>query len=256
MEMSDRDATGVSGPLAGRTVVVVGASRGIGAACARAVAAHGASVVGVARSFPGTGGSDPGVSAGGIATCALDVTDLAALETFFQTCGPVDGVINAAGTNIPQPARDVTSITFDAVFDVNVRASYFLLKAASQNMIDHRRRGSLVTISSQMGHVGASDRTVYCASKHAVEGMTKAFALELAAAGIRVNTIAPTFISTDLTEPMFRDPAFLAAALAKIPIGRIGSPEDVAAAALFLLGDSAGMITGTSVRVDGGWTAT
>ncbi len=253
--MNDRDATRGTGPLAGRTVVVVGASRGIGAACARAAGAHGASVVGIARSFPGTDGADSGAPAGRIATCSLDVTDLAALTRFFQTCGAVDGVINAAGTNIPQPARDVTSETFDAVFDLNVRASYFLLRAASQNMIDHRRPGSLVTVSSQMGHVGAPNRTVYCASKHAVEGMTKAFALELASAGIRVNTIAPTFISTDLTEPMFRDPAFRAEVLAKIPIGRIGTPEDVAAAAVFLLGDGAGLITGTSVRVDGGWTA-
>jgi len=253
--MSGRDALGTTGPLAGRTVVVVGASRGIGAACARAAAAHGASVVGVARSFPGTHGADPGTPAGPMATCYLDVTDLAALARFFRTCGPVDGVVNAAGTNVPQPARDVTRETFDAVFDLNVRASYFLLRAASQNMIDHRRRGSLVTVSSQMGHVGAANRTVYCASKHAVEGMAKAFALELAPAGIRVNTIAPTFISTDLTEPMFRDPAFRAEVLARIPIGRIGSPEDVAAAAVFLLGDGAGLITGTSVRVDGGWTA-
>jgi NAD(P)-dependent dehydrogenase (short-subunit alcohol dehydrogenase family) len=242
--------TDESAPLLGRTVVVVGASRGIGAACAEAAASHGARVLAVARSFPDGRPAHLAVS-----NQELDVTDLAAVERFFGAVGPVDGLVNAAGTNVPRPACEVDCATFDAVFAINVRASYFLLKAAAQNMVEHGRGGSLVTISSQMGHVGAATRTVYCASKHAVEGMTKAFALEYASASIRVNTVAPTFISTGLTEPMFRDAAFRADVLAKIPMGRIGTPPDVAAAAVFLLGDGARLITGTSIRVDGGWTA-
>jgi NAD(P)-dependent dehydrogenase (short-subunit alcohol dehydrogenase family) len=238
-----------TGCLAGRTIVVLGASRGIGRACAEAAALAGASVIGVAR----TSVREPHDS---VATSvALDVTDVAVLREFFDRCVPIDGMINAAGTNRPGPADDVTPADFDAIFDVNARASYFALAGAARAMLRHGRSGALVTISSQMGHVGAPNRTVYCASKHAVEGMTKAFAVELASRNIRVNTVAPTFIATDLTEPMLADPSFRNDVLARIPARRIGTPADVAAAAVFLLSDAAALITGTSIRVDGGWTA-
>jgi NAD(P)-dependent dehydrogenase (short-subunit alcohol dehydrogenase family) len=237
--------------LDGCAIVVIGASRGIGAACAEAASHAGAQVTGISRN-----GIASGASGGSVAdSISLDVCDTDAVEQFFASCGRVDGVVNAAGTNRPGPAHAVDTAAYDAVFSVNVRASYFVLKAASAAMIRSGAGGSLVTISSQMGHVGAAERTVYCASKHAVEGMTKAYAVELAPHNIRVNTVAPTFIATDLTEPMLADPAFRADVLAKIPLGRIGVPGDVAGAALFLLSAASALITGTSLVVDGGWTA-
>jgi NAD(P)-dependent dehydrogenase (short-subunit alcohol dehydrogenase family) len=239
---------GTSLRLDGRTVVVIGASRGIGAACAEAARHAGARVIGISRNAA-AGGSDSADS------ISLDVCDTDAVERFFGSLGPVDGVINAAGTNRPGPADAVDTAAYDSVFSVNARASYFVLKSASAAMIRAGRGGSLITISSQMGHVGAANRTVYCASKHAVEGMSKAFALELALHNIRVNTIAPTFTATELTEPMLADPAFRADVLAKIPLGRIGKPADVAGAAVFLLSPASGLVTGTSLVVDGGWTA-
>jgi len=238
--------------LDGRTVVVIGASRGIGAACAGAALAAGARVIGVSRT---RSASEPAKRGTVSEWVSLDVCDIDAVEAFFASCPRIDGVVNAAGTNRPGPASDIDEPTFDAVFSVNARASFFVLKAASAAMMRFGGGGSLLTISSQMGHVGAANRTIYCASKHAVEGMTKAFALELAPHNIRVNTIAPTFIATDLTEPMFEDPTFRSDVLAKIPLGRIGTPADVAGAALFLLSDASALITGTSLLVDGGWTA-
>jgi len=234
--------------LDGRTIVVIGASRGIGAACAQAANNAGAQVIGISRTGV-AGGLD------GIRPLSLDVRDPEVIADFFASGEPIDGVVNAAGTNRPGPAQSVDVAAYDEVFSLNTRASYFVLKAASAAMIRTGREGSLVTISSQMGHVGAVNRTVYCASKHAVEGMTKAFALELAPHGIRVNTVAPTFIATDLTTPMLADPAFRTDVLARIPLGRIGTPRDVAGAALFLLSPTSSLITGTSLMVDGGWTA-
>jgi len=235
--------------LAERTIVVVGASRGIGAACTSAITAAGARVVGISRS-----GSMP-IEAKGSYGQALDVTDVAAVARFFKECPAIDGMVNAAGTNQPGPASQVSEEAFDTVFRLNTRAGYFLLKACADAMIRQDRAGGLITVSSQMGHVGAPNRTVYCASKHAVEGMTKAFALELAPRAIRVNTIAPTFIRTDLTEPMLRDPRFEADVLSRIPLGRLGTATEVAEAAVFLLSDAAAFVTGTSLRIDGGWTA-
>src|SRR5918998_1260004 len=223
--------------LRDKHALVIGASKGIGAACAEALADAGAHVTTVARS--------------GDVTVRHDVLDHEGLAERLAPLGPHDVVVYAAGGNEPAPFLDVTADAFDRILALNLRAGYFALQHAARALVGAGRGGSLVVIGSQMGHVGAPDRTVYCATKHAVEGMVKAAAIELAPHGIRVNTIAPTFVETELTRPMLADAAFAADVLERIPLGRLATPEDIAAAAVFLASDAARMITGTSLRVDG-----
>ena len=149
----------------------------------------------------------------------------------------------------------VSEADYDAVLDLNVKSAFFVAQAAVRAMLAAGIRGSLIHIGSQMGHVGGPDRSLYCASKWALEGMSKAFALDLAAAGIRSNTIAPTFIETPMTAPFLNDAGFRASVLGKIKLGRIGRVEDLMGAVVYLASDAAALVTGTSLIVDGGWTA-
>jgi NAD(P)-dependent dehydrogenase (short-subunit alcohol dehydrogenase family) len=185
----------------------------------------------------------------------LDVTDLPAMQKAIGEAQPFNVLVNNAGTNRPKMLLDVTVEDFDAIMGLNVRAAYFVAQAVSRRLIAAQQPGSLINISSQMGHVGAARRSVYCASKHAMEGFTKAMAIELAPHGVRVNTVGPTFLETPLTKPFFDNAAFKAEVLAKIKLGRLGKVEDVLGAVLFLASDASALVTGTSIVVDGGWTA-
>jgi NAD(P)-dependent dehydrogenase (short-subunit alcohol dehydrogenase family) len=171
----------------------------------------------------------------------------------------LDVLVNNAGSNIPEPFVDVSEAHLDRILDLNVRAAFLVAQAGARRMLaaaDRRARGgAIVNMSSQMGHVGAVNRSVYCLTKHAIEGLTKVMAIELAPHGIRVNSLAPTFIETPLTAPMFARPEFSKWAHERIPLGRLGTPDEVAAAALFLASPAASLVTGTSLVVDGGWTA-
>jgi NAD(P)-dependent dehydrogenase (short-subunit alcohol dehydrogenase family) len=243
--------------LDGRRALVTGGSTGLGLACAAALAQQGAHVVVAAR---GRDTLDDAVgalrAAGGSAEALpLDVTDRAAVEADISAQPPFDILVNNAGTNRPGPFVDATEDDFDAVFDLNVRAAFHVAQCVVRAMLAANRTGSIVNMSSQMGHVGAANRTIYCASKHAIEGLTKAMAVELARNGIRVNSICPTFIETPLTEGYFDDPAFSAAVLSKIKLGRLGTLEDVMGAVVYLASDASALVTGTALRVDGGWTA-
>jgi NAD(P)-dependent dehydrogenase (short-subunit alcohol dehydrogenase family) len=193
---------------------------------------------------------------GGQAEAAvLDVTDLAAVEAFLAARPAFHIVVNNAGTNRPKHMTLVTEEDFDAVLGLNLKSAYFVAQAAAKRMIDEGVKGALIHVGSQMGHVGGANRSLYCASKWAIEGMSKAFALDLAPNGIRSNVIAPTFIETPLTGPMFEDAAFRASVLAKIKLGRIGRVEDLMLPFVYLASDAAALVTGTSLVVDGGWTA-
>ena len=185
----------------------------------------------------------------------LDVADVEATEEAVSAHGPFDILVNSAGFAKHSPAIATTTADFDAVFGINVRGAYFLTRAVARGLIAARRPGSLINISSQMGHVGGVDRAVYCATKHAVEGFTKAMAIEWGRAGIRVNTICPTFIKTPLTEETFADPERARWISEKIKLGRVGRIEDIMAAVAYLASDQAAMVTGTALMVDGGWTA-
>ena len=240
-----------------RRALVTGAGRGIGLAGAAALAQAGADVTLVARSSAEIEAVAAQIVAdGGLASAAtLDVADLGAVQRFFAERPAFDIVLNNAGTNRPKPMTEVTEADFDAVIDLNVKAAFFVAQAAARRMIEQGIAGSIIHMGSQMGHVGGVNRSLYCASKWALEGMNKAFALDLAPHRIRSNTIAPTFIETPLTRPFFDDPAFKARVLEKIKLGRIGQVTDLMGAVLFLASDASALMTGTSLVVDGGWTA-
>ncbi|MBM1309471.1 SDR family oxidoreductase [Sulfitobacter mediterraneus] len=243
--------------LDGKRALVAGASSGIGLACAAALAEAGASVTLAARRL------------GALEDCAaafaekgwnaeimpLDIGDLEGTRAAVAAAEPFDILLNAAGTARHAPALNTTSEDFDAVMGVNVRGTYFLTQAVAQGLMDAGKPGSLITISSQMGHVGGQERALYCASKHAVEGMTKAMAIEWGPSKIRINTICPTFILTDLTRPTFDDPAKRAWIEDKIKLGRAGEVEDIMGAAVYLASDASALVTGTAMLIDGGWTA-
>jgi NAD(P)-dependent dehydrogenase (short-subunit alcohol dehydrogenase family) len=238
--------------LDGRRALVTGAGRGIGFAAAAALAEAGAAVTLVARTASEIDAA--ATELGGTAT-VLDVSDIAAVKAFFAERPAFHILVNNAGTNRPKPMWEVSEEDYDAVYDLNVKSAFFVAQACVHKMLDERVTGSLIHIGSQMGHVGGPNRSLYCGSKWALEGMNKAFALDLASHGIRSNTIAPTFIETPLTKPFFEDPAFKASVLSKIKLGRIGQVEDLMGAILFLASDASALMTGTSMIIDGGWTA-
>jgi NAD(P)-dependent dehydrogenase (short-subunit alcohol dehydrogenase family) len=168
---------------------------------------------------------------------------------------PFDVLVNNAGCNRPGPFVDATEEAFDTVIGLNVRAAFFVAQAFARRLIAAGRPGAIINVSSQMGHVGAVGRTIYCASKHAVEGLTKALAVELAPHGIRVNSICPTFIETAMTKPYFEVESFRRDVLGKIKLGRLGRPEDVMGAVVYLASPAAALVTGAALLIDGGWTA-
>lgn len=243
--------------LDGKRALVTGAGRGIGLAVARAMAAFGATVTLCARSADEIGNATAALRAEGLLAEAMvaDVTDIAGFATKIAARPAFDIFVNNAGTNRPKPLRDVTEEDYDAVLSLNLRAAVFAAKAVSGQMLAEGKAGSIINMSSQMGHVGAANRTLYCASKWAIEGFTKALAVELGPAGIRVNTLCPTFIETPMTKPMLEDPQFRAAVLSKIKLGRIGQVEDVTGAAVFLASTASALMTGSALMLDGGWTA-
>ena len=243
--------------MTGKRALVTGASSGIGLACAAALAEAGAHVSMVARGAERLDAACAAIrGAGGKADAQpLDVADIPALRGFIAAQGPFDVLVNAAGLARHTPALDTPEDDFDAVMAVNVRAAYFAAQAVAQGLVAAGRPGSIIQISSQMGHVGGKDRAVYCASKHALEGMTKAMAMEWGGHGIRVNTICPTFILTPLTQATFDNPDRRAWIESKITLGRVGEVADIMGAVVYLASDASALVTGTALRVDGGWTA-
>lgn len=243
--------------LDGRHALVTGASSGIGLAAAAALAGAGARVTMVARGMADLQrAADAIVAAGGQADAqTLDISDLDATRDFVAAHGPFGILVNSAGLARHAPALDTTPADYDAAMGLNLRAAYFLTREVARGLIAAGRPGSLINVSSQMGHVGGPDRAVYCASKHALEGMTKSMAIEWGPHGIRVNTLCPTFIRTPLAERTLRDPGLRAWIESKIKLGRVGEIEDVMGPVVFLASDASAMVTGAALLVDGGWTA-
>jgi NAD(P)-dependent dehydrogenase (short-subunit alcohol dehydrogenase family) len=243
--------------LDGRRALVTGAGRGIGAALAAALAEAGAEVILAARTTTEIEAVAAAIRerGGRAAPLTLDVTDVTAVREILTAQPAFHIVVSNAGSNRPKPIAEITEVDYHAVLDLNLKASFFVSQTVTMRMADDGILGSVIFISSQMGHVGAANRTLYCASKHAVEGLTKAMAVELAARGIRVNTIAPTFIETPMTRPYLEDPAFSRDVTSKIKLGRLGRVEDLMGAVVYLASDASALVTGTSLVVDGGWTA-
>lgn len=243
--------------LHGKRALVTGATSGIGLGAATALARAGAHVVAVARRTGPLADLAQAMADEGLSceTLALDIGDVAATRAALEGMEAPDIVVNSAGLARHTPALDTTPEDFDAVMHVNLRAAYFLSTAAARQMIAAGKPGAILHVSSQMGHVGGIDRGVYCASKHALEGMVKAMALEWAKAGVRINTLCPTFIRTPLAEQTLKDPARRAWIEDKIKLGRLGEVEDIMGAVVYLCSDASALVTGTSLLVDGGWTA-
>ena len=240
--------------LDGKRAIVTGAGRGIGLAAAAALAEAGADVTLVARSAAEIEAGAAAIGQGAVAA-TLDVSDMSAVATFFAQRPAFHILVNNAGTNRPKPMWEVDEADYDAVIDLNLKSAFFVAQSCVKQMLAEKATGSLIHMSSQMGHVGGPNRSLYCASKWGLEGMNKAMALDLARYNIRSNTIAPTFIETPLTKPMFADAAFKASVLSKIKLGRIGQVEDLMGAVVFLASEASALMTGSSMIIDGGWTA-
>jgi NAD(P)-dependent dehydrogenase (short-subunit alcohol dehydrogenase family) len=243
--------------LDGKRALVTGGGRGIGLAAASALAQAGAHVTLAARTQAEIAAAAQAIRARGDKAEALqlDVTDLDAVRRAVAAAEPFDVLVNNAGTNRPAFLMDVRIEDFDAVFALNVRAAFFVAQAVARRLIEAKRSGSIINVSSQMGHVGAARRTVYCASKHAMEGFTKAMAIELAPHNIRVNSLGPTFLETPMTRPFFENKAFRDEVLAKIKLGRLGQLDELTGAIVFLASDASSLMTGSALVLDGGWTA-
>jgi len=243
--------------LDGKRALVTGASSGIGLACAVALAEAGAHVVLAARSETKLKAVADEMSAAGLSaeTLVLDVADIPAMQALIAAHGPFDVLLNSAGLAIHSPALETAEADFDAVADLNFKGAYFLTTAVAKGLIAAGKPGSLINITSQMAFVGGIDRAVYCATKHAVEGFTKACAIEWGKHGIRVNTICPTFVRTPLTEVTFNNPDRVKWLMEKIKLGRVGEVTDLMGPAVYLASDASALMTGTHMLIDAGWTA-
>jgi NAD(P)-dependent dehydrogenase (short-subunit alcohol dehydrogenase family) len=243
--------------LDGKRALVTGAGRGLGATMAAALAEAGAQVTLISRT------SDEIervcaeiIAAGGLAeTATLDVTQAAEVSAFFAARSPFNVLVNNAGTNRPAPLVDTPDADIEAVFNLNVMAAFRMAREVARGLIAQKLPGSIINVSSQMGHVGSVNRTVYCASKHAIEGMTKALAWELGPHNIRVNSLCPTFIDTPLTAPMLAKPDFRNWVVGNIALGRVGRADEICGPVVFLASDASSLMTGSALMIDGGWTA-
>lgn len=246
--------------MRGETVLITGGSKGIGRGIAIYLGRHGARVLLTSRdsSVAETVASElqeQGLDAAGY---GLEVANRSSIESLAERVwrenGSISILVNNAGTNIPEKALDVSEESWDVVQGANLKGTFFMSQAVARRWVDEGVPGAVVNISSQAGLVAIDERAAYCSSKAGVVNLTRELALEWAEHGIRVNSVAPTFVQTPMTEPMLADPTFRDRVMSMIPLGRVAKPEEVGAATLFLASSAAELITGHTLVVDGGWT--
>ena len=237
--------------------LVTGAGKGIGLGASIALAEAGSEVVMVSRTKKDLDSLQNYLKKKGHKAYykVLDVTNVKHIESFLDNESPFDILVNNAGSNKPSEFIKFKSNDLDYIMSLNVKSVFKLTKMVVNKMLEHGLNGSIINVSSQMGHVGAQGRTIYCSSKFALEGLTKSLAIELAPKGIRVNSICPTFIETSLTKPFLKNKEFKKEVISKIPLGRLGQVEELMGSFVFLASEASSLITGTSLIVDGGWTA-
>ena len=243
--------------LNGKRSLITGAGRGIGLGASIALAQAGSEIVMVSRTEKELVQLNQYIQDLELKSKykVLDVTDEKSVENFISEEKPFDILVNNAGTNIPSSLTDTKIEDFDYVMSLNVKSVINLTKQVVLKMLDNNICGSIINVSSQMGHVGGPNRTTYCSTKFAIEGFTKSLSIELAPKGIRVNSICPTFIKTPMTEPFLKDDKFKEQVISMIPLGRLGEIEDLMGPFVFLASDASSLMTGSSLLVDGGWTA-
>lgn len=243
--------------LQGKRALITGASRGIGYTLALGLADFGASVVAVARGLEGLQKLQKEALQKSlfIEIAELDIMDIKKTQQFIQKQQVFSILVNNAGTNRPESVLETSEQNYDYLMDLNAKAAFFLAQAVAKKLIAKKKTGSIINISSQMGHISAPNRGAYSASNHAMEGFTKGMALEWGALGIRVNTVCPTFIETSLTKPMLKNQEFLKSVTKNIALGRIGQPSEIVGPVVFLASDASSLMTGSALMVDGGWTA-
>jgi len=257
MENKNQEQNSPNMRLDGLTALVTGAGRGLGEGCALALAESGAELILVSRTKSEINLVKEKIeSKGGKAKAlACDVTDTNSIQDLIKDEERIDILMNNAGSNIPEPFIEVSEENLDFLININVKSMFIVAQACMKKMLQGGRGGSIIHMSSQMGHVGSPRRTVYCLTKHAVEGMSKAIAAEGASEGIRSNCIGPTFVETPMTKPMFENPEFNSFVMDRILMGRLGKISDITGSVVFLASPASSLITGASLTIDGGWTA-
>jgi len=238
--------------FSGRSILVTGASSGIGRATVEALCASGASVVAAARNVNELARL---AEETGCEPLMLDVSDEAAIDEAFASLGPFDGLVNCAGIALLERAVDTTAASFDRVMAVNTRGAVLVAKHVARAMLEARRAGSIVNVSSQAALVALDEHLSYSASKAALDAVTRALCIELGPSGIRVNSVNPTVTLTPMAVQAWSDPVKRDPALQAIPLRRFAEPAEVAAPIMFLLSEAASMISGVCLPIDGGYTA-
>ena len=238
--------------------LVTGAGKGIGRACSIALAEAGATVIGLSRTQSDLNKLQKDIKKvkGKLIKVNCDVMNFKDLSDKLKKIKLIDVLVNNAGTNIPEPFEKIQQKSMNYLVDLNLKAAFNVAQIVAKKMLKNKKRGgSIINMSSQLGHVGMSGRNVYNMTKFGIEGLTKGMAVELASKNIRINTVAPTFVETPMVKKFFKNKKFKKLALENIPMGKVAKESDVATAVCFLASDAAAMITGTSILIDGGWTA-
>ena len=244
--------------LKNKYALVTGAGKGLGRACSIALAEAGATVIGLSRTQSDLDKLQKNIkkTRGRLIKVNCDVMNYEDLTNKLKKIKIIDILVNNAGTNIPEPFEKIQQSSMNYIIDLNLKAAFNVAQLVVKKMLKNKKRsGSIINMSSQLGHVGMTGRNVYNMTKFGIEGLTKGMGVELATRNIRVNAVAPTFVETPMVKKFFKNKKFKKLALGNIPMGKAATESDVATAVCFLASDAAAMITGTSLLIDGGWTA-